>query len=131
MRSVGAPTTSNVASSSSARLRAPILGRATQACQVDELLEHPHLRIQPSLLRHVAEAAAHARVDPLAAPADLPRVGLQDTERDPHGGRLPRPVAPHETDDAALGDLEGDAVERNDVAESAPQIDQLEHVGQG
>ena len=31
---------------------------AVQAGEVDRLLEHPHLRVEPALLGHVAEAAA-------------------------------------------------------------------------
>ncbi len=55
-----------------------------QAREIDELVEHPHLRVQAALLRHVAEAATHLGVHGSAAPADLAGVGLQHAEGDPH-----------------------------------------------
>ena len=109
----------------------PVLLHAAQAGEVDELFEHAHLRIQPAFLRHVPEPAANGGVDRIPAPAHLAGVGLEHPERDPHRGGLAGAVAPHEPDDAPRRNLERHAVERDDVAEAAAQIDQLEHVGQG
>ena len=54
------------------RARAPRRVVAVQPREVDELVAHPHLRVQPALLRHVAEAPrASRRRRGRAAPADL------------------------------------------------------------
>ena len=52
------------------------LGRAAQPRQVHELFTHAHLRIEPALLRHVAEAAAGHRVHRSSLPHDPPGVGV-------------------------------------------------------
>ena len=95
--------------------------------EVDELLQHAHLRVEPAFLGHVAEpppiGPAHGR--PL--PSDLAGVGVQDTQDDPHRGRLAGAVAADEPDQLAGRNRERHAVEGDDVVEPTAQIDQLEH----
>jgi hypothetical protein len=95
--------------------------------QVHQLFAHPHLRIQPAFLGHVAEATSRHGVDGPSSPLDQAGVGVEHPERDTHRRRLARPVAPDEPDDPSLGDLEGHAIERDDVVEPTAEIDQLEH----
>ena len=87
----------------------PLVGRrarpravdAVQAGEVDELVGDAHLRVQPALLRHVAEPRASGRVDRPALPADLAAVGLEHAEHDPHRRRLARAVRPDEAEELA------------------------------
>src|SRR4051812_26283321 len=55
-----------------------------QRGEIRELVAYAHLRIQPALLGHVAEAPAHVEIDWLAAPGHLPGVGLEHAHDDPH-----------------------------------------------
>jgi hypothetical protein len=61
-------------------------------------------------------------------PADLAGVGLQHSEDDPHGGGLAGAVGAHEPEHLALGDGEGEVVQRHHVAVTARQALQLQHV---
>jgi len=92
-----------------------------QAREVRELVAHPHLRVEPALLRHVAEAGARRGIDLAAAPANRARVRLEHAEDDPHGRRLAGAVRPDEAEHLAGGDGEGHAVQRRDVAEAPHQ----------
>ena len=84
----------------------PALGRrgrlalvvAVQPRHVDDLFADAHLRVQPALLRHVAEAPAHRGVDGPVAPADLAAVGLEHAEDDPHRGGLAGAVGADESE---------------------------------
>jgi hypothetical protein len=101
--------------------------RAVQAREVDELVAHAHLRVQPALLRHVAEARPRGGVHPLSAPAHLAAVGREHPEHDPHRRRLAGAVGPDEAEQLAGRDGERDPVERDDVAVAAGEVGQLEH----
>ncbi len=93
--------------------RGPVgVGRArpVQAGEVGELVAHPHLRVQPALLGHVAEARAHLGVHGPALPAHLAAIGGEDPEHDAHRGGLALAVRAHEAEELAGGDGEGQAV---------------------
>ena len=70
------------------------LGRAqpVQAGEVGDLLADLHLRVEPALLRHVADPAAGLEVQRAAVPAHLPGVGADQPHGDAHRGRLAGPV---------------------------------------
>ena len=76
--------------------------------EVDELIEHAHLRVQAALLRHVAEPAARLGVDWSPEPPHLARVRLQHAEGDPHRGRLAGAVRTDEPDHLARPRPEND-----------------------
>jgi hypothetical protein len=98
-----------------------------QRGEVGQLVADAHLRIQPALLRHVAEAGARVEIDRPAAPAHLAAVGLEHAEDDPHRRRLAGAVRADEAEELARLDLEREPVERDDVAVAARQFDHLEH----
>jgi hypothetical protein len=102
---------------------------AVQLREVHELVAHPHLRVQPALLRHVAEAGAGGGVDRGAVPAHRAAVGVEHAEHDPHGGRLAGPVRADEPAHPAGRPRERHIVERDEVAEAPRQSVQLEHRG--
>ena len=113
----------------------PALGRPrrggvvapVQPREIDELVAHAHLRVQPALLRHVAEAPAHLEVDRRAAEQHLAAIGGQDAEDDAHRRRLARAVGADEAEHLALAHGERDAVEGDDVSVAAREVPQLEH----
>jgi hypothetical protein len=107
--------------------RRPARVRAVQAREIDEPVAHAHLRVQPALLRHVAEARARRGVDPPAAPAHLAAVGREHAEHDPHRRGLAGAVGSDEAEELARRDGERDPVERDDVAVAAGEVGQLEH----
>jgi hypothetical protein len=102
-------------------------GRAVQLGQVRQLVAHPHLGVQPALLRHVAHAPAHARVDRTALPPDRPGVTSEDTQDDAHRRRLAGAVAPDEAEH--LPRLHGEAhpVQGERRAVALDQTVDLEH----
>src|SRR5205085_4714481 len=70
---------------------------------------------------------ARVGVDRASAPEDHPAIGLQDAEDDPHRGRLSGAVRADEADHPAGRGGERHAVEGDDVAEPAGDVDELEH----
>ena len=76
------------------------LARAVQPRHVEELVVHPHLRVEAALLGHVADAPPRLGVDRRAAPEHLARVGGED---------------------------EGDAVQRRRLAVTLAQLLEAEH----
>jgi hypothetical protein len=100
---------------------------SVQPREVHELLVHAHLRVQPSLLGHVAEPPPGTCVHRLALPADLAAIGLEDAQHDPHRRRLAGAVAADEADHLSGFDRERDAVERDGAVEAPRDVDQLEH----
>ena len=100
-----------------------------QPCEIHQLFVHAHPRIETTFLGHVPESSARLGVGGLTPPANLARVRLQHAEGDPHRGGLAGTVATHEPNQLAIGHDERDVVERDDVAETPGQSDQLEHAG--
>jgi hypothetical protein len=84
---------------------------AVQAGEVDDVLEHLHLRVEAALLGHVAEAAPVGRGHPRAAEGDGAAVPGEHAQDDPHRRRLARAVAADEARSAAGGDGERHVVE--------------------
>jgi hypothetical protein len=99
-----------------------------QPGEVLELVPDPHLRVQPSLLRQVADALAHLVVHGSAAPADLAGVRFQHAEDDPHGGGLAGAVGADEPEHLPLAHGERQVVEGDQVAVAAGQTLQFQHV---
>jgi len=85
---------------------------AVQLREVRQLLARAHLRVEPALLRHVADAPPGLEVDRSAAPEHLAAVGDEHPEDDPHRGGLARAVAAHESEHLARANVEAEAVHR-------------------
>jgi hypothetical protein len=79
------------------------------------------------VLGQVADVLADLVVHGLSAPPDLPRVGFQHAEDDPHGGGLAGAVGSDEAEQLPFGDGEGEVVGRP-VAVAAGQALQFQHV---
>ena len=79
---------------------------------------HPHLGIEASLLRHVANWRRVTASTGCPHPALVVVPGPARS----HGGDLPAPFGPR-THDQALGHRERDAIQCDDVAEPATQVD--------
>jgi hypothetical protein len=93
------------------------LGEAVEPRQVDDVLEHLHLGVQPALLGHVAEAAAIGRRDLGAVERDDAGVLRENAQHDPHGGGLSCAVASDEA-----GETAGPHVERHVVEHAPPSV---------
>ncbi len=98
-----------------------------QAGEVGELLADLHLRVEPALLRHVADPPPRVVVQRTAPPADLPGVGPHQAHGDPHRGRLAGPVGPAEAEHRPRRDGEAHAVQHVVVAVALVQPVELEH----
>ena len=86
-------------------------GKAGQPAKEQELVTHPHARIETALLRHVTEPAPDVGVDRPAIPPRLAAVGRHQPEDDPHRRRLASTVRPHEPGEAACRGPESALVE--------------------
>ena len=78
----------------------------------------PHPRVEAALLGQVAPRRPRQRPAVGAAPGHRPGVGREHAEDDPHRRRLAGAVRAEEAEHLAAGDLEREAVERDDVAEA-------------
>src|SRR6185437_13194952 len=103
------------------------LAVAVEAGEVGDVLPRLHLRVEAALLRHVAEAAAVLGRHGRAVEDDLAGVGLEDAERDPHGGGLAGAVAADEAGEASRTDVEAHVVERATVAIRLRDAVEFEH----
>ena len=97
-----------------------------QAAEVDDLLAGRHPGIESALLRHVAPAAPV--VPGRAAPVDrdLAAVCVEHSEQHAQQRRLPRPVRAEEPRSTPGATSNGDAVERDPVAERVGDVAELE-----
>lgn len=103
-------------------------GHAVELAQIHELPEHRLLRVQATLLGHVAHPGSHLAVDRPAVPQHITAGGFQQTHDHAHGGGLARTVAPHESGERAGWDDEGNIVDCGQVAEDPGQISYFKHV---
>ena len=90
-------------------------GDALQRSEERELLFHHHPRIEPALLRHVADAVAGGLVGGPAEDLDRARVGAQDVHHHAQRRGLPGAVRAQQAEDAPAWDREGEVAHR-DVA---------------
>ncbi|HEX4305167.1 MAG TPA: hypothetical protein VHZ54_03960, partial [Solirubrobacterales bacterium] len=97
-----------------------------QARHVDELVAHPHLRVEAALLRHVADAPPRLGVDRRVVPQHPAGIGGEDAEDDPHQRRLAGAVGTDEAEHLARPDREGDAVQRHRLAIFLAQLIEAE-----
>ena len=97
-----------------------------QAAQVLDLLADEHARVQPTLLGHVAKAAALSLAHGRPVPPDRPGIEVGETEDGPHRRRLARTVGPEEADDLSGGHVEGEVVEGGQGAVRSAQSLQLQ-----
>jgi len=84
---------------------------AVQARQIDDVLEHLHLRVEPALFGHVAEPAPVGRRHGRTVELDLAAVLAEDAQDDAHRRRLAGAVATDEARQAPGRDVERDVVE--------------------
>ena len=103
-----------------------VAGKAVQPPEVDDLLAGRHRRIETSLLRHVAPAAAILPAHLPPAEADLAAVGREHCEQDAEQCRLAGAVRTEEPGEHARCDVERDAVERDPTAERVRDVTDLE-----
>jgi hypothetical protein len=82
-----------------------------QAAQVDQLLGELHLRVEPALFWHVAEAGALGLAERRAVERDRAGVGGEHAEDHAHRGGLAGAVAADEAGDAASAHGEGDILQ--------------------
>src|SRR3712207_8356086 len=61
---------------------------AVQPGEVGDLLADPHLRVEPALLRHVADAATDRLVERAAPPPHLAGVGAGQARSEEHTSEL-------------------------------------------
>jgi hypothetical protein len=101
---------------------------AVQAREVSELLADLHLRVEPTLLGHVAEPVEGALADGRVIEQHLAGVGLKNTEDHPHRCCFAGAVAPNKPGEAATPHLEADVVDNSAGAEAAGEISHAEHV---
>jgi hypothetical protein len=91
-------------------------GHAVQPTEVGDLLGHLHLRVEPTLFRHVPEDSPVIAAERRPAQAHRAGIGRQHAEDDPHRRRLAGTVSPDESGDAAVTDGETHLVERGSIA---------------
>ena len=107
------------------------LAEAVQPGQVDHLLEHLHLRVQPALLGHVAEVPAVRVGDGAAVQQHGAAVRGEHAEHDAHGGGLAGAVAADEAGEPARDDLERDVVENPPRAVALRDAGEIEKARKG
>ena len=129
-RSITAPTEVRLATRSSSLLMRSLL----QAFDLGDELEVPvdgHVGIERRILGQVADAALHLeRLLEDVEAGDLGGAGSggQEAGQDAHGGRLAGAVAAQKAQDFALGNVEGDVVERDEVSVTLGQIADFDHL---
>jgi hypothetical protein len=99
-----------------------------QPCQVGDLVDHRHLRVEPALLRHVAETAAALRAEGAAVQRDRARVRGEHPEQDAHRGRLARAVAADKPGQPAASHREPHVVQHPAAGEGPADPVELQHV---
>ncbi len=91
-------------------------GHTVQLGEIDELLTDFHPWVKAAFLGHVADPPTGGKGDRTAVPANLPGVGGEHPERDPHRGGLACAVAADETEQFPDPHVEGHLREGDDVA---------------
>src|ERR1019366_4064834 len=74
--------------------------------EVDELLGHPHARVEAAPLGNVADPPPGGEGDRRPSPPHLTGVGGEHAEDDAHGGGLAGAIGPDEAEELARPDLE-------------------------
>ena len=99
---------------------------ARKCGEVLELCPHLHVRVEPALLWHVAEAQAGPAVDRRTGPAHLAAVRPDEVEDAAHRRGLACAVGTQEPQDPSRADRDAALVERQEVAVALGQADELE-----
>src|SRR5205823_5651993 len=93
------------------------LAPAPDALEVAEVGTTREVRVEGRRLDHRADPAERLRVaDRTTEDPRLARRALHEPEQHAHRGRLPRPVRPEESEDAALGNAERELIDRDHLA---------------
>ena len=103
------------------------LREAVQPREIDDLLEHLHLRVETALLGHVPEAAAIGCRDLGTVEGDRSGILREHAQHDAHRGRLAGAVAADEAGEAARPDVERHVVERESSSVALGDSGQLQH----
>ena len=101
---------------------------SAQPAQVDQLVPHPHPRIQAPLLGHVPETRPLRCPDRRSAPPHRARVQLHQPEHRPHRRRLPGAIRAHEPGQPPRSGRERAPVERGHRTEPLARPFELQHV---
>ena len=104
---------------------------ALEPGEIDGLLPHLHVAVQPPFLGEVSDAP-----DRFAAPwrpvqFDGPAIGLDDAHDAPDERGFARAVGPEQAEDGALRHVESDAIEHLLFTERFPESRDAEGVGHG
>jgi hypothetical protein len=102
-------------------------GEPVQPCEEHQLVGHPHLRIEATLLRHVAERPAHLLGQCHAVPEHLARGRGQHAHDDAHRRRLAGTVAADEAGQPAGFHVERHVVQCKGVSEASGQRSHAQH----
>ena len=104
----------------------PARVQPVQASEVLDLLPDLHPWVEAALLRHVAELEPLGQAYRPPVPEHLPGVQLHELEDAAHRRGLAGSVRAQEPDHAAGLHREAQPVERDDLVEALPEVDQLE-----
>ena len=100
---------------------------AVQLGEVAELAVRAHLRVEATLLGHVAEGALLLAPHRVSLPADLAAVRLEHPQRDTHGRRLAGAIGADEAEQLALFRPKREPVEGHSRAVATAHVDEFEH----
>ena len=89
---------------------------AVELAEVGELLRHVHLGIQATLLRHIADATPGLERQGYAQPAHHAGIRREHAQRNSHRCRLAGAVTPHEAEQLASVNVEGEVRDGDEVA---------------
>jgi len=79
---------------------------------------YTHLAVEAALLGEVSDQVVARAGHLVAEHADLSPVGIKDVDDHADGGGLPAPVGTDKTEDAPIGNAEGEVIHGGDLAES-------------
>ena len=91
---------------------------AVERCEIGELVDDDHPRVEAALLGQVAPRPRGRTRLSVPFQVTVSAIGLEDAEDDPHRRRLARAVRAEEAEHLAARDLEREAVERDGRAEA-------------
>ena len=98
-----------------------------EPAEVDQLVEHLHPGVKPSLLGQVAEPQPLGWPHRAPPPSHLAGVAGQEPDHDLHDRRFAGPVRPEEAEEVSRRDGQTEAVECDHLAIAPPKFNQIEH----
>jgi len=103
--------------------RSPIRpSEAAQRSHERDGLARLHRGVEAALLGQIADALARVARRCFAQQAPFARIGIDNAQQHPQGGRLASPIGSEHTIDHPLRDIEADAVDRAETAEALDEV---------